>query len=141
MLSDVEVGGKRIETDPVGVALYRVDGPVVILNKVTGLYPNDTWSGKSVTYRRVECTGGTLAVQLQGDKGLFETPQSVIATEHGNPIGRTLIPVTGITTMTVPLVPRQGVCTVRFTVARTAVPGPQDKRRLGAHFLSFTPSS
>jgi hypothetical protein len=141
VLSDVEVGGKRIEIDPVGVALYRVDGPVVILNKVTGLYPNDTWSGKSVTYRRVECTGGTLAVRLQGDQGLFDTPQAVIATEHGNPIGRTLIPVTGITTMTVPLVPRQRVCTVRFTVARTAVPGPNDHRRLGAHFLSFTPSS
>jgi hypothetical protein len=141
VLSDVEVGGKRIATDPVGVALYRVNGPIVILNRITGLYPNDTWSGKSVTYRRVECTGGTLAVRLQGDESLFKTPQSVIATEHGAPIGRTLIPVTGITTMSVPLVPRQGVCTVRFTVGRTAVPGASDRRNLGAHFLSFTPSS
>jgi len=40
----------------------------------------------------------------------------------------------------VPLVPRNGVCTVRFTVGRTAVPGPGDRRALGAHFLSFTPS-
>ena len=141
VLSDVEVGGKRVETDPVGVALYRVNGPVVILNRVTGLYPNDTWSGKSVTYRRLECDGGTLAVRLQGDAGLFETPQTVVATEHGAPVGRTLIPVTGITTMTVPLVPRDGACTVRFTVGRTAVPGPQDHRHLGAHFLSFTPST
>jgi hypothetical protein len=140
VLSDVEVGGKRIATDPVGVALYRVDGPVVILNQVRGLYPNDTWSGKTVTYRRAQCTGGSLAVQLQGDQSLFATPQSVVATEHGSPIGRTLIPVTGITTMTVPLVPRGGVCTVRFTVGRTAIPGPEDERRLGAHFLSFTPS-
>jgi hypothetical protein len=141
VLSDVEVGGKRVETDPVGVALYRVNGPVVILNRVTGLYPNDTWSGKSVTYRRLECDGGTLAVRLQGDAGLFETPQTVVATEHGAPVGRTLIPVTGITTMTVPLVPRDGACTVRFTVGRTAVPGPRDHRHLGAHFLSFTPST
>jgi hypothetical protein len=141
VLSDVEVAGKRIASDPVGVDLYRVNGPVVILNRVTGLYPNDTWSGKTVNYRRVDCTGGTLAVKLQGDAGLFTTPQTVVATEHGNPIGRTLIPVTGITTMTVPLVPRGGVCTVRFTVGRTASPGPQDKRQLGAHFLSFTPSS
>ena len=141
VLSDVEVGGKRIATDPAGVALYRVDGPVVIVNHVTGLYPNDTWSGKSVTYKRLACTGGSLAVQLQGDESLFRTPQSVVATEHGIPIGRTLVPVTGITTMSVPLVPRHGVCTVRFTVGRTAVPGPRDHRHLGAHFLSFTPSS
>ena len=140
VLSNVEVGGKRVATDGVGVALYRVDGPIVILNRVTGLYANDTWSGKSVTYRRLECTGGTLAVELQGDERLFRTPQTVIATEHGNPIGRTLVPVTGVTTMTVPLVPRDGTCMVRFTVGRTAVPGPQDERRLGAHFLSFTPS-
>ena len=77
----------------------------------------------------------------RGIESLFKTPQTVIATEHGNPIGRTIIPVTGVTTMTVPLVPRDGACTVRFTVGRTAVPGPQDQRRLGAHFLSFTPSS
>jgi Dolichyl-phosphate-mannose-protein mannosyltransferase len=140
VLSDVEVGGKRIATDPVGVALYRVDGPVVILNHVTGLYPNDTWSGKTVTYRRVECAGGSLAVQLQADESLFKTPQTVVATEHGNPIGRTVVPLAGITTMTVPLVSRNGVCTVRFTVGRTAVPGPGDRRALGAHFLSFTPS-
>jgi len=140
VLSDVEVGGVRLAADPVGVALYRVNGPVVILNRVTGLYPNDTWSGKTVTYRRVECTGGTLAVQLQGDAGLFATPQTVVATESGVPAGRALIPVTGITTMTVPLVPRNGTCTVRFTVGRTAVPGPNDRRKLGAHFLSFTPS-
>ncbi len=141
VLSNVEVGGKRVATDGVGVALYRVEGPIVILNRVTGLYANDTWSGKSVTYRRFECAGGRLAVELQGDESLFKTPQTVIATEHGNPIGRTIVPVTGVTTMTVPLVPRDGACMVRFTVGRTAVPGPQDERRLGAHFLSFTPSS
>jgi hypothetical protein len=139
VLANVEVAGTRVATDGAGVALYRVDGPIVIRNQVTGLYPNDTWSGKTVTYRRFECTGGSLAVELQADQKLFKTPQTVIATEHGNPIGRTAIPVAGITTMTVPLVPRNGTCTVRFTVGRTAVPGPRDRRELGAHFLSFTP--
>ena len=70
----------------------------MIVNHVTGLYPNDTWSGKTVTYKRLACTGGSLAVQLQGDETLFRTPQSVVATEHGIPIGRTLVPVAGITT-------------------------------------------
>lgn len=140
VLSDVEVAGRRIATDPAGVALYRVNGPVVVVNHVTGLYPNDTWSGKTVTYKRLACTGGSLAVELQGDESLFKTPQSVVATEHGTPVGLAVIPVAGITTMSVPLVPRLGVCTVRFTVGRTAVPGPRDRRRLGAHFLAFTPS-
>jgi hypothetical protein len=139
VLSDIEIGGKVVARDPVGVDLYRVDGPVVILSHVTGLYPNDTWSGKSVTYQRVECTGGSLAVALQGDAGLFRTPQRVVATERGSAVGRAEIPVAGTTTLRVPLRPVHGVCTVTFTVARTAVPGPGDRRRLGAHFLSFTP--
>ena len=42
-----------------------------------------------------------------------------------------------MTTLRVPLRPEHGVCTVRYTVGRTAVPGPRDHRRLGAHFLTF----
>jgi hypothetical protein len=34
----------------------------------------------------------------------------------------------------VPLHPVDSVCTARFDVARTAVPGHGDPRRLGAHF-------
>ena len=47
--------------DPVGVELYRVDGPIVVLTHVTGLYPNDTWSGRTVTYQRVDCEAGRLS--------------------------------------------------------------------------------
>jgi hypothetical protein len=133
----VELAGKLVARDPVGVDLYRVNGPVVILTHVTGLYPNDTWSGRSVTYQRVECGGGTLAVTLQGDAGLFRRPQSVVASEAGTVVGRAVIPVDGVTTLRVPLRPEEGVCTVRFAVAHTAVPGPRDRRRLGAHFLTF----
>jgi hypothetical protein len=51
-----------------------------------------------------------------------------------------VIPVDGPTDLRVPLRPTRGkVCTVQFTVGRTAVPGSQDRRRLGAHFLSFNP--
>ena len=44
--------------------------------------------------------------------------------------------------LTVPLEPRNGVCRVVFTVARTAIPAvvlPRngDGRLLGAHFLDF----
>jgi hypothetical protein len=133
----VELAGHVVARDPVGVDLYRVNGPVVILTHVSGLYPNDTWSRRTVTYQRVECTGGTVAVELQGDAGLFRRPQTVVATEHGAVVGRARIPVKGMTTLRVPLRPEHGVCTVRYTVGRTAVPGPRDHRRLGAHFLTF----
>jgi len=41
------------------MALRRTDGLVRIGYRVTGLYPNDTWSGKRVTYTRLRCAGGT----------------------------------------------------------------------------------
>ena len=33
--------------------------------------------------------------------------------------------------------PRRGICRVRFIVAPTVVPGPQDMRELGTHFRAF----
>jgi hypothetical protein len=139
----VELGGKRVATDPVGMSLYRVMGPIVILTHVTGLYPYDTWSRRQVIYRRVECTGGTLAVGLEGDGSLLKRPQTVTAVEDGRVVGRARIPVQGTTTLTVPLrVGTDGRCTVHFNVGRTVVPakivpGSTDKRHLGAHFLTF----
>jgi hypothetical protein len=134
----IELAGKVVARDPVGVDLYRVNGPVIILTHVSGLYYRDTWSGKAVTYQRVECTGGTLAVQLQGDEALFKRPQTVVATEDGSAVGRARIPVNGQTVLRVPLRPAaNGRCTVRFTVGRTLVPA-HDPRALGAHFLTFT---
>ena len=39
----------------VGLTLVRVGGPLVLPVKVTGVYP-DTWSGRTVTYRRLDCS-------------------------------------------------------------------------------------
>jgi hypothetical protein len=140
----VELAGKEIASDEAGVALYRVNGPVVILTRVRGLYPNDTWSGRSVTYQRVECTGGAVSVRLEGDPKLFKRPQTVTATENGRVAARRTIPASTQTTLLVPLHPASnGRCVVRFTVGRTLVPslvepGSSDTRALGAHFLNFT---
>ena len=131
-----EVHGKLLATDPVGVRLYRVDGPVVSLTHVTGLYP-DTWSGKRVVYQRVDCTGGRLTVQFESDPSLYSTDQIVTAFAGGTQVGRIAIAPTAQPTLSVPLEPADGRCTVDFVVGRTKVPGPADSRHLGVHFLRF----
>ena len=134
----VDVAGRPVARDPrIGLVLYRTGGPVVVLTKVEGLYPNDTWSGKNVTYTRVACAGGRLSVLLASDPSLFERPQVVVARSAGV-VRSTRIAPAGQSRLAVPL--RRGaggVCRVRFTVARTAVPGPPDPRPLGVHFLRF----
>jgi dolichyl-phosphate-mannose-protein mannosyltransferase len=115
-------------TIPLGVNLWELNRPVRSLTRVDGLYLNDTWSGPSVTYRRFECRGGSVRVALLGDVHLFSRPQTVRA----EGVVKRVVP--GVpATMTVPL----NRCTARFTVTPTKVPGPQDPRRLGIHFLSF----
>jgi hypothetical protein len=135
-----ELRGKLVAKDPVGVRLYRVDGPVVSLVSTTGIDP-DSWAGKRVIYRRVDCRGGTLTVDLGSDPSLFSSDQVVTASEAGRPVGRVNVPPTANLTqparLTVPLTPRRGICVVDFLAARTKVPGPQDRRHLAAHYLGF----
>ena len=138
-----DVVGKRIATDgDLGVSLYRVDGPLYVhVTHVRGIYAGDTWSGRQVTYTRSRCGGGSLTVQLESDPSLFTKTQVVTAYESGRPVGTARIAPTATSALTVPLRGVAGTCTVVFDVAHTKVPGHGDPRRLGAHFLSFTPSS
>ena len=139
----VALAGKVVMSDPVGFALYRVDGPIVVLTHVSGLYA-DAWSGGSVTYQRVECTGGQLSVLLGSDPKLFANLQTVVAREDGRVVGTARVAPTAERTLRVPLIPGAGArCSVRFSVARTGVPalvepGSTDTRRLGARFLRFS---
>ncbi len=132
-----DVVGQIVASDPqIGVNLYRVDGPLVVaVTRVHGLYPNDTWSGRRVTYSRSHCTGGTLNVQLTTDASLYTSAQTVVARVRGSVVGRASIPPTTATQLVVPLHSRGGTCSVEFDVARTLVPGHGDARALGAHFL------
>jgi hypothetical protein len=124
----LDLDGVKLASDPPNGDLWRLNRPVRSVTQIAGLYPDDTWSGRVVTYRRRECTGGTVRVTLFGDATLFRRPQTVRAagvTRHVRP---------GVTTtMTVPLTD----CTARFTVSPTTVPGHGDPRTLGIHFLSF----
>jgi hypothetical protein len=124
-----DVQGVKLESDaPIGLNLWEVRGPVRALTQVAGLYPNDTWSGPFVVYRRIDCRGGAVRVGLVGDPTVFPRAQTVRA----NGVTQ-IVPPRVPTAMTVPL---RG-CRARFTVSPTKVPGHGDTRRLGIHFVSF----
>jgi hypothetical protein len=135
--------GEAIARDALGTTLWRLQGPLSSLTKVTGLYPNDTWSGRSATWSRLRCRGGELNVGLHSDPTLFAGKLTyVLATVKGKPVARISVPPEGPVTLHVPLEPVDGKCVVRFTVTPTrvpaeVVPGSGDDRELGVHFDQF----
>jgi hypothetical protein len=140
-----DVRGTKIASDSgVGlqVDLYRVNGPIVVLSSVSGIELPGTWSGRSVTYDRVDCTGGRLDVTLSTDPSLYHSAQTVVAREAGVVVGTATIAPTATVHLIVPLRPVGTRCTVNFETAKTLVPaqiesGSTDDRALGAHFLDF----
>jgi Dolichyl-phosphate-mannose-protein mannosyltransferase len=147
-VSYTDLAGRRLAVDSaIGLALYRVNGPLVVLTRVRGLYANDTWAGRRVTYRRLDCDGGHLDVRLGTDENLFSSAQLVTATIAGRVVGRIYVQPTEQATFRVPLqADARGGCTVTFTMSQLRVPariqrGSTDTRRLGAHFfaIDYTP--
>ena len=141
VLADAKVplaGGVISRDEGTGMVLRRLDGPLRIAFRITGLYPNDTWSGKRVTYTRLQCRGGSLSADVSGDASLFDRRQTVTANRRSV----SFLPSESVT-LTVPLRPRaDGSCRVLYTVSPTAVPalvhpGSSDTRVLGAHFTAF----
>jgi hypothetical protein len=128
-----------------GVTLWRVDAPLVAAVRVDGLYPNDTWSGREVTYLRRRCSPGRVAVSLSSDPSLFSDPQTVVARSGGRVVGRVRLQPDGRAVLSVPVRPARGTreCRVVYTVSPTAVPAEviggenTDPRVLGAHFNRF----
>jgi hypothetical protein len=140
-----EIGGTVVGEDGVKrLVLYRVNGPLRQVAFVDGLYPQDTWSGKHVTYTRHECTGGTLEVELQSDAALFSVPNTVTARAGDRVVARTKVFPTLTKTLRVPLKSDGATCVLRFTVENTAMPSVVtggenlDQRELGLHFNRFT---
>ncbi len=127
-----------------GLRLYGVGGPLRQLSFVDGLYPQDTWSERNVTYTRHDCQGGTLAVELQSDPALFIEPNVVTARVGERAVGRAVVGPLDKKVLTVPLESDGDTCIVRFAVAKTAVPAEitnganPDPRSLGIHFNRFT---
>jgi len=143
-VSYVDIAGMPLDRDAgIGLTLYRVDGPMVVLTRVRGLYPNDSWAGRDVTYRRVRCAGGHLLVKLGTDEKLFDRDQVVTATSEGHVVARVRVPPAEQRVLRVPLRPgAQRECNVRFTTAFVRVPADvqpdsTDTRPLGAHYYAF----
>jgi len=131
--------GVPIARDPgIGITLWRVSGPLVATTtKIEGRYPNDTWSGREVTWTRERCRGGTLTVGVSSDPNLYHEDQIVTAFVGGEIAGRKRIRPAGTAELRVRTRPENGTCRVRFRVATTKVPGGGDDRELGAHFNTF----
>jgi hypothetical protein len=139
-----EFGGTVVGEDGVKrLVLYRVDGPLRQLAFVDGLYPQDTWSGKHVTYTRHDCRGGILDVEVQSDSAIFDEPNTLII-RVGKHVDRLLVdPLANRVRARIPLESDGDKCVVRFTVADTAIPAVvtngenTDPRVLGLHFNRF----
>jgi len=128
---------------PLGITLWRLTGPLSSTTTLTGIYPNDTWSGPRVRWARRHCRGGELDVVLQTDPNLVGNELTdVLALVGGRPAARISVPATGAVTLRVPLTAVDGMCVVDFRVSPIRVPanrieGSTDVRQLGAHFDSL----
>jgi hypothetical protein len=88
--ASLELVGRRVAEDRrKAMLVYEVDGPLRQLAFVAGLYPQDTWSKKSVTYVRHDCRRGMLEVELQSDPSLFTEPNTVVARVGDRVVART----------------------------------------------------
>lgn len=122
----------------IGLTLWEVDAPLVATaTLIEGLYPNDTWSGREVTWTRKRCRGGTLEVGLTSDPNLYDEVQVVRAYVGGELADVARISPAGTAELEVRVEPEDDTCRVRFEVAKTRVPGGGDQRELGAHFKPF----
>ena len=140
----VSPDGEIVAADvPLGITLWRLDGPLSSTTTLTGIYPNDTWSGPHVRWTRRHCRGGELDVALHTDPNLVgDELTDVLATVGGRPAARISVPADRSVELRVPLTAVDGTCVVDFRVAPIRIPanrieGSTDLRPLGAHFDSF----
>lgn len=121
-----------------GMSIVAASAPLGVAYSLDGTY-DDGWSGPLAIYRRYDCAGGTLAVTVESDPNLFRGPQTIVARAPGGRVlARGRIPQEGDARLVVPLQEdASGNCVVQFTVSPTAVPGPNDRRRLGTHFRAL----
>jgi glycosyltransferase involved in cell wall biosynthesis len=141
----VDLVGRRVASDTTkGLVLYDVPSPARTTTQITGLYDDldSPWSGPDVTWRRYDCRGGVLSVQLRSDNQLFDKPQTLVVSGTTPSLTRRLPPGAN-RSVHLPLAPRKGVCEVDFAISPTRRPVDfpklhnPDTRSLGLHFDSI----
>jgi hypothetical protein len=118
------------------LTLYRLPGELALGSVVEGLYPNSSWSGRHVAYRRFHCRGGAVRVTLTRDPTLFITPKTV-SVKTGPRTLRLRVPPDRPVTTNVPLVPRAGTCRADFIVTPSpplSMPRGSPPRPFGLQF-------
>lgn len=144
--SSFEPDGKPLARDNGwGITLWRVNPPLISAVRIDGLYPNDTWSGKRVTWLRRRCSTGKLLTFVSSDDHLFFRPQTIVAQTNQGASARVRLQPGRSAVLKVPVAPDKatGRCRVDITVTPTAVPSQvtsganKDDRVLGAHFNRF----
>ena len=141
----VELRGTAVASDPAKqLVLYKVTQPARTTTQIVGLYDDlsSPWSSAHVTWRRFDCRGGALAVQLRSDNQLFTKPQALVIA--GTTTARTLKIAPGASrSLRLSLSPKHGTCQVDFSISPTHRPVdfPKlkngDARSLGLHFDSY----
>ena len=106
--------------------------------RITGIYPNDTWSGPHVTWSREHCRAAHSLCRSRETRSCCPTATPC----RRPPAPASTSSPTRRPSLRVPLSPAGGTCTVVFNIAPTAVPsevipGSKDDRELGAHFNAF----
>ena len=138
------VKGKKVAEDaPLGLTVYRTNGPVRLKGKLTGIYA-DQWSGPTATFTGYGCPRrGKLGLLLAGEPKLQPPRVNVVASSGGKTLARLSVPTTKRPhRFTVPVVSSDGSCQVDFAISPTSIPantiGGQDQRELGIRFLGFS---
>jgi hypothetical protein len=144
----VQLVGTKVAADPAKqLVLYRVARPARITTRVIGLYPTvpgvEAWSRGHVSWIHSQCTGGTLSVKVSSDDQLFVKPSTVAISGTTAPHTLSIAPTTVDRSITLKLIPANGVCRVDFAISPTRQParyehGATDTRYLGLHFAPFT---
>jgi hypothetical protein len=119
-----------------GMHTYRVDGPVVVVEHLQGLYP-DRWTSSFALYRRYACEGGTVRFTVDTNPALHRRPFTVRVYQHDIETEPLRVPARpAVKTLSIPLKPRNGLCYVYLAIptrsATAATPG--DLRLLGLRF-------
>jgi hypothetical protein len=116
---------------------YRVNGPLVVIEQLQGLYP-DLWSSSSAIYRRYHCAGGSVRFTVETNSRLHRRRFGVTVFQHGVRTGRLTVPARPARkVLSIPLRSRDGWCDVALQIpvrsATAATPG--DLRLLGLRFF------